>query len=605
MKNDYAANALYLGINLGHAAAYGQKGGGYKNIGIAINRAKSHSNLFTQLGGMDTQFDSLNNEWTSRYTSNPIDGMRDGPNFEKKVNEVVAIIADRFLKEPSLLHSFYSGFRIGNSEAFASLNTEDIWIKTVGLPQARDHANAAGVWKEPSVILEWAMERQNQPYRYMAIEGARRLLFEELTERQAIFRVRSSRVELPIGYKANGQSMDVKDQDYANAIVIDDGKKRIAIVSVDTLYIHGQTHPKYDTYNKVKSLVKPLIPESLKIDTIILSATHTHHYSHSYVDEYTEKFSRELAKAITSAIIIAAGDPIPAEVGVGNVDSITTPVGFNRVFRSYNNESPPKLVARTDHKHECYNTAERTEYIISKNKIDPVDTRVGILHFRDATTHKPITTLVNHACHPVVLKHDIDRISADFPGKIVNYVINNLGGDCLFLQGAAGDINPWCCLLADDIAENRMNQIGNDIGNLVCSEVKMMFEFNTGLEIAFTEDRLVSLPNWTQVNNIPPESANAYVKTVLLGKEIALAALPGEFFTSLGIDLKQRSPCLHTFFIGYANDTISYVPSMQDWGTKDAYGTTPQGNCGIAKGDGERMIDEALKSIHELRSQIR
>lgn len=53
-----------------------------------------------------------------------------------------------------------------------------------------------------------------------------------------------------------------------------------------------------------------------------------------------------------------------------------------------------------------------------------------------------IATAVNFACHPVVLGKDVTEYSSDFVGPLRRTVKQILGGECIFLQGAAGNILP-------------------------------------------------------------------------------------------------------------------------------------------------------------------
>jgi neutral ceramidase len=53
-----------------------------------------------------------------------------------------------------------------------------------------------------------------------------------------------------------------------------------------------------------------------------------------------------------------------------------------------------------------------------------------------------ITTIVNFACHPVILGRDIPEYSSDYIGAIRTAVKQLIGGECMFLQGAAGNILP-------------------------------------------------------------------------------------------------------------------------------------------------------------------
>jgi hypothetical protein len=43
--------------------------------------------------------------------------------------------------------------------------------------------------------------------------------------------------------------------------------------------------------------------------------------------------------------------------------------------------------------------------------------------------------------------------------------------------------------------------------------------------------------------------------------EIAIAAVPGETFSTLGLEVKKHSPIEQTLFLGYTNGCIAYIPT--------------------------------------------
>ena len=56
----------------------------------------------------------------------------------------------------------------------------------------------------------------------------------------------------------------------------------------------------------------------------------------------------------------------------------------------------------------------------------------------------PIAVLVNYACHAVVLGPENLQYSADYPGEMARTVEAAYpGAVCLFVQGGAGNINPY------------------------------------------------------------------------------------------------------------------------------------------------------------------
>jgi neutral ceramidase len=70
-----------------------------------------------------------------------------------------------------------------------------------------------------------------------------------------------------------------------------------------------------------------------------------------------------------------------------------------------------------------------------------VDHEVLVTAFDDEDG-APVATIVNYACHPTIMAQDNRLITPDYPGITRKVVEDNVGGMCLFLQGAAGNIGP-------------------------------------------------------------------------------------------------------------------------------------------------------------------
>ena len=39
--------------------------------------------------------------------------------------------------------------------------------------------------------------------------------------------------------------------------------------------------------------------------------------------------------------------------------------------------------------------------------------------------------------------------------------------------------------------------------------------------------------------------------------------IPGELFVEYGLEIKEKSPFAHTLIIGYANDYVGYIPTLE------------------------------------------
>jgi hypothetical protein len=60
----------------------------------------------------------------------------------------------------------------------------------------------------------------------------------------------------------------------------------------------------------------------------------------------------------------------------------------------------------------------------------------------DGEDDRPVATIVHYACHPIILGPDNRAVTPEFPGIVKRVVESALGGRCLFVQGACGDIGP-------------------------------------------------------------------------------------------------------------------------------------------------------------------
>lgn len=78
---------------------------------------------------------------------------------------------------------------------------------------------------------------------------------------------------------------------------------------------------------------------------------------------------------------------------------------------------------------------------VGKNPDGPVDHTVRVVQFDDLDA-SPVATIVHYACHPTIMGWQNQYFTPDFPGIVRQVVEQQVGGTCLFLQGAAEDIVP-------------------------------------------------------------------------------------------------------------------------------------------------------------------
>lgn len=108
-------------------------------------------------------------------------------------------------------------------------------------------------------------------------------------------------------------------------------------------------------------------------------------------------------------------------------------------------------------------------------------------------------------------------------------------------------------------------------------------EIRTGVAERYADDETVSLE----------------LQVFALGDDVVLAAVPGEPFVEIGLGVKDGSPYDHTFFSGYTNAGIAYVP------TADAY---PEGGYEVeitpfAPDAAETLVCETVAALEAERGE--
>jgi hypothetical protein len=190
--------------------------------------------------------------------------------------------------------------------------------------------------------------------------------------------------------------------------------------------------------------------------------------------------------------------------------------------------------------------------------------------------------LVNYTCHPVILGPRSLVVSADYVGQTRRIVEAATGASLLFIQGACGDINPLEGVRADDANVVRLGAIL--AGEVVRVWASMrpqadelgMRAFRTQVELPMRElpGQAPSVGGWNTANRLDQEfpwavelgehGAYMEVQALAIG-DLALVSHASEPFVETGLATKHASPFARTFFAGYTNGCIGYVP------TADAY----------------------------------
>ena len=201
---------------------------------------------------------------------------------------------------------------------------------------------------------------------------------------------------------------------YATALVLSDNARQIALVDVD----YGGFDDEWlgSIVGEIAKLTQ--IPR----DHIRLSYTHTHSGPNTFrlqvISEgldMVKSYMQGLAFRIAGAVWQAQQNLKPARVGATKGEC---GINVNRRLRL-----PDGRV------------------VIGRNWQGAVDRTVRVIRF-DGLDEKPIATIVHYACHPTIMAWQNQYVTPDYPGMVRKVVEQQMGGVCLFLQGAAGNIGP-------------------------------------------------------------------------------------------------------------------------------------------------------------------
>lgn len=390
-----------------------------------------------------------------------------------------------------------------------------------------------------------------------------------------------------------GPSTGTLDPLYAKILLLDDGRKRLALVTLDLGRTFGNDSMKF---------VRERVVKSAGVAQVFFFASHTHSapaIDDSYDEGKRPAWETTALERIAKAIEEAAARLQPALIGTGDGAVL---IGHNR--RLVQADGTVKMFWRN----------------ASKAPTHPLDPRVGVLRV-DGGNGKVLAVLVNYACHPVVFGPDNRQYSADYPSAMAEVVEGALGSEtvCLFLQGAAGDINPYFdkTPLAED-AEKMMRETGRQLGDEALrvarsivpaapKEPEIQFAVETR-RFGLRYDSEVLLEK-LKAANVRPEFLARYrghlktpmdcpVTTVLINREIALMGMPGEPFVEFGINFRDRSPARYSLFAGYANGHYGYFPTIRAAaaGGYGAEGITARSEVG----SGEAMVDMGIVQLYKM-----
>lgn len=377
--------------------------------------------------------------------------------------------------------------------------------------------------------------------------------------------------------------------------------ERVAIVACDVLWVPA-------------SITEPAVAEieqttGIPAANILVNATHTHHApgtapAHRF--GWSAKFSNGVRDAIVRAVQEAAARATPATLHFRKGSERT--VGANSRLRL-----PGEAVTWLNPAGEAGLRVEPT---------GPFDPDLPVLDFRrpDGST---AALVFNHSTHTIGTWSGRDVRSPGFYGLAAQELERELGGVVSFLEGASGSthnirgvsVPEAVDRLKSAVSAARESAVPLPAGRIGAIRRRFPFRVRTFDDAA----EAAAIDRYTAAH--APDAAalirdlfadarrdllphagterTTWLQVIALG-DVAIVGVPAEYFTVLGIDIKRRSPFPHTIVAGLANDWIGYLPDREAHAL-GGYQTWSGYHSYAEPGTGERMADEAVRMLHELR----
>ena len=363
---------------------------------------------------------------------------------------------------------------------------------------------------------------------------------------------------------------------YARALVVEQDKRRVALVSLDLLGLAGKA---LGGRRRFKSQIIAAAGQALKATDLILAATHTHSAPESlaitglYRTPAFKEWTAWLAGQIGTAIHQAMTAMRPCQLMLGAAQAPGLAI-YRRIKTTagivLSHPPPPP------------------ETVISRE--GPVDDSVNIAAFT-AESNQLVALIVNATCHPV---HEmcIPQISPDYPGEMSLELERRYPGlAALFLNGAAGNINPPTVSGGPAEAERH----GQRLAEVVAGSLDRLRSVeSTGLAL---RRRAVALPARALSGKPAAKPMTTEIAALCLG-EAAFLFIPGELFVEIGLSIRQRSPYDFTAIVGYAEDAIGYLPTDLAF-AEGGYELGPGPWARVGRGSEEILQREATVLLRE------
>ena len=353
------------------------------------------------------------------------------------------------------------------------------------------------------------------------------------------------------GYGAR-KSSGVHDRLYHRIVVLADDKTQFFLVSSDI----GKMAPS--VYDQAAAALKAI---GIGPEQFWWTVTHTHsapevgppglsgiflpdRYKHEPDTLYTNEIIRKLVEGVKEARLKL----VPAQLSVGWSHS---QANINR--RAIDVDGQVSL---------------------GLNPEGATDRRIGLLRI-NKKDGSPLVLIANYAIHGTVLGPESLAISGDVPGIVSEYVEQKMGAPLLFINGAAGNLAPIYSVYASPAA-GHLGQFRVLLGEKILDGYR---QIHTSTEIVNLTTGMITIEtprkpgmgwpremtNYSRISSSGIPLVRLPIRFLKINEEIAIWSAPLELFCELSNEIRDRSPFPFTFYFGYSNGNLGYLPTAAAW----------------------------------------
>ena len=385
-----------------------------------------------------------------------------------------------------------------------------------------------------------------------------------------------------MGYAAR-KNTGVNDPIFHRIVVMDDGKTQFYLISTDVCVFSPTVYKEFAQEMKQKLGINPV--------NIWWTTTHTHsapevgppemydillkgRSDHAWSREYLALVKTKLEQGIVEARSKLA----PARLGIGTGTSLAN---INRRARDIDGKISLGL-----------------------NPEGPVDRQIGLLRL-EKTDGSLIAIIANYAMHGTVLGGRFMKISGDAQGMVANYVEKKLGAPMLYINGAAGNIAPIYSVY-DTPGAGHLSQFGVLLGDKILDTVQRTKVSFSPVELAAAETTIETARKpgltWTPALQDFASQSAAGEQMVRIPvrfmriNDLMLWAAPVELFCEISMAVREASPFRNTFYFGYTNGWIGYLPTAEGF-LEGGYEPTTSPFTEKAEDDFRRGVISQIKAM--------